>query len=70
MHHMHLLHMSSYIQKINMERMYAFGGEYCYACGACNRWWAVRYGYDSKEYANWIETLLCPKCYKKEHDNE
>jgi hypothetical protein len=36
--------------------------ETCACCGAANRWWVSRKGYDSPEYGSWTETGLCPKC--------
>lgn len=48
---------------IKLNIIYACINEVCSSCGAANRWWVSRKGYDSVEYSNWCETTLCPKCF-------
>lgn len=45
--------------------LFAYITETCSSCGAANRWWVSRVGYSSTQYINWVETSLCPKCYKE-----
>lgn len=44
--------------------------ETCAECGAQNRWWLSKLGYNSLAFINWIKTGLCPRCHDpKERDN-
>lgn len=45
-----------------MTMIIALTTETCVSCGAQNRWWVSRKGYN-QEFINWTETGLCPRCH-------